>query len=275
MGAQQTAGSGTTRPRRFAGRVTLEIAWQLGRRDLRSRRRLSAVMLLRSLVQPLAQAGLFWLLLSGILRLRFESTPGGYPVFLLAGLVAWGFLASVVTAATTCLTNNAALVRRVELPREAFVYSLAAEGLVQAGLVTLVLVLVIAISPGSTGGGIVLAWLLPLAAALVLLSMGLALLTAALSVILPSTALALPILLQAWFYATPIVYPPTKAPAWLAATFAWNPMALIVGAFRRVLLEGSAPDPASLLYVASAAAAAFLLGHWAFRRCDDLLPDLV
>ncbi|HTP29683.1 MAG TPA: hypothetical protein VMK12_28970, partial [Anaeromyxobacteraceae bacterium] len=109
MGAQQTAGSGTTRPRRFAGRVTLEIAWQLGRRDLRSRRRLSAVMLLRSLVQPLAQAGLFWLLLSGILRLRFESTPGGYPVFLLAGLVAWGFLASVVTAATTCLTNNAAL----------------------------------------------------------------------------------------------------------------------------------------------------------------------
>jgi lipopolysaccharide transport system permease protein len=117
--------------------------------------------------------------------------------------------------------------------------------------------------------------MLPLAIVLVLFSMGLALVTSALSVLLPITALALPILLQAWFYATPIVYPPGKAPAWLAASFAWNPVAVIVGAFRSVLLEGAAPELAPLLYAAGVAAATFVAGRWVFRRCDHILPDLV
>jgi lipopolysaccharide transport system permease protein len=254
---------------------TLSVAWQLGRRDLRARRRLSAVMLLRSLVQPLAQTGLFWLLLSGILRLRFENTRGGYPVFLLAGLLAWGFLSNVVAGAATCLSSNAGLVRRVALPREAIVYANAADALVQAGVVIVVLVMAVAFSPGSAPPASALLWLPPLIAVLILFSLGLALLSAVTSVLLPSTALGLPIILQAWFYATPIVYPPTKAPSWLGATFVWNPAAVLVAAFRGVLLEGVGPDPAALLYASGVAVATFLAGRWVFRRFDRLLPDLV
>jgi ABC-type polysaccharide/polyol phosphate export permease len=265
----------TGKPGASERRATLALTWQLARRDLRARRRLSAVMLLRSLVQPLALTGLFWLLLSGILRLRFEGTPGGYPSYLLAGLLPWGFLAGVVGAATTCLTNNATLVRRVAFTRATLVYAQAAEGLVQAGLVTLVLVVAQALAPGPAGAGIAVAWLVPLMLTLVAFSLGLALLTAALSVLLPSSALALPVLLQLWFYATPIVYPPTKAPAWLAPSFEWNPVAVFVLAFRRVLLEDSAPQPTALIYLACVAAAAFIAGRSVFRWADPLLPDLV
>ena len=85
----------------------------------------------------------------------------------------------------------------------------------------------------------------------------------------------MPMALQAWFFATPIVYPAAKAPAWLAASFRWNPLAVIVDAVRRVVLEGSAPDVSALLYVTALAVAVFAVGWKVFRGCDRLLPDLV
>jgi lipopolysaccharide transport system permease protein len=261
--------------RLFAPGSTAALTWALARRDILARRRLSAVMLLRSLVQPLAQTGLFWLLLSGILRLRIDPGRGSYPVFLLAGLLVWGFLSNVVLSASACLPNNATLVRRVPLPRAALVYASAADALVQAGVVTVVLLLVAAFSPGLAAPGAALLWLAPLAVILVLLSYGLALASAATSVLMPSTSLALPILLQAWLYATPVIYPPASAPSWLATSFTWNPAAVLVGAFRRVLLEGAGPDAGSLVYVGCVALAVFLLGRWVFALGDALLPDLV
>ena len=233
-------------------------------------------MLVRHLVQPLIQAGLLWLLLAGILRLDFSRSVTAYPPFLLAGLLAWSFASTVVGGAALCLSNNASLVRRVAFPREALVYSVAVQGFVQLGVTTIALAGVVVAVPGSSPlGGVVLLWLIPVFAVLGLLSIGLGLIVAVLSALLPDTALAMPLVLQAWFYATPIVYPAATAPPWLAASFRWNPLAVIVDAVRRVVLDGSAPDGGSLLYVAVLAVAVFGIGRGLFRRCDRLLPDLL
>ena len=59
---------------RGRGRSSLEVAWEIGRRDIKANRRVSLLMLMRHLVQPLIQAGLFWFLLAGILRLDFSRS---------------------------------------------------------------------------------------------------------------------------------------------------------------------------------------------------------
>ena len=179
------------------GRSSLEVAWEIGRRDVRANRRVSVVMLVRHLVQPLIQAGLFWFLLAGILRLDFSRSVTVYPPFLLAGLVAWSFVSTVVGGSALCLSSNAGLVRRVAFPREALVYSVAVQGFVQLAVTTVALAGVVVAVPGSSSLGIaVQLWLIPVFAVLGLLSIGIGLIVAVLSAILPDTALAIPMVLQ-------------------------------------------------------------------------------
>jgi len=100
---------------------------QLVRRELRQKYQGSVLGLAWYLINPLVLMAAYWFLFGVVLKV-FEVDD--YPLFLLCGLVVWIFFSQTLTAASTSLLDQGALIRKARFPREAIPASVVAVQLV-------------------------------------------------------------------------------------------------------------------------------------------------
>jgi ABC-type polysaccharide/polyol phosphate export permease len=236
-------------------------------RDLKVRYKRSALGMGWTLVNPLLQMIVYTLVFSFIMRVGVPA----FPVFILSGLLPWTLLSISIAGASHCLINNQGLIRKVAVPQ--MVWPLA---IVASKLVDLVLSLVpFALIAFAYGRGPSVAWF-ALAPALVMatvFSVGLALLFSSLTVFYRDMRHLTDILVQVWFYVTPVIYPASfleKLPhPWMKWALRLNPAAPVVRLFQEPLYEGRLPGAALLGTAALAAVGMFTVGMAVFLRHQD------
>ena len=86
---------------------------------------------------------------------------------------------------------------------------------------------------------------------------------------------AVPIVLQIWFWLTPIVYPVSIIPEAYRPWFRLNPVYPLVDAYHRVLVYGQAPDLASVVQIAGFALGLLLVALFVFRRAAEEMVDVL
>lgn len=227
------------------------------------------------LAHPLALLAVYGYVFTVIFQARFpESEHAGFVPFLAVGLWPWLAFSEALQRATPAIRDNADLVGRVAFPQELLVYSRVGAVFLThaAGFLAVLLVLRVLGTP------IELAYLpaaFLLLALLVLFATGLSLVLATLQVFFRDTQQVLPPLLMVWFFATPILYPPSLVPARLSGLLAANPLAWYVQKTRDLLLPGGyAYEPMDLLWVLLTLL--FLAGGVAlFRRCSGKFQDFL
>ncbi len=203
---EQNRGRAAVPTSAFARNV--ELLRELVRRDLQSRHKGSALGALWSLLNPLLYMIVFTAVFSRLVRFG-ASCPGGgvppYPVFLLSSLLAWNFFSQGVGYGLRSVTDNATLVKKVAFPRVLLTLSSAIAALVNY-LISLVLLIPLLLF-FHVGVGLPLL----IAPALILivfgLTFGLGLLVAAGNVYFRDVDYIQGIVLQVWFFLTPIIYP--------------------------------------------------------------------
>jgi len=247
----------------------------VARRDLRTRYAGSALGMSWTLLQPLLHFTLYLVVFSWILQVKFTETAGSgdFALYLLAGLVPWLSFQEGVLKAAGAIVEHASLVKGVRFPAAVLVFGSVLASLVNflvgLGVLFLVLLLVGRLS-----------WItLPFLPILIVLqtglTVGLGLLAASFYTFLRDTMQVLQIGFMAWFYLTPIIYPPSYVPASLAFVFAWNPFAALVAAYRAVLLESAWPAAMELLPLLAWALGACLLGMLLFRKVEPGFADVL
>jgi ABC-type polysaccharide/polyol phosphate export permease len=197
-----------------------------------------------------------------------------FPVFLLSGLLPWTLVSVSITGSAHSLLSNQGLIRKVAVPQ--MVYPLA---VVASKLVDLVLSLVpFALLAIALGRPPTIAWLFLLPALLLatVFSAGLALLFSSLTVFYRDMRHLIDILIQVWFYMTPVLYPvsyleklPYPAVRWLLAA---NPALPIVQCFQVPLYEGRFPELATVVTALAAAVGALAAGMavFTFRESEHI-----
>jgi lipopolysaccharide transport system permease protein len=253
---------------------SLFLLKELVKRDLQSRYAGSALGLLWSFVQPLWTLVLFTFVFSTVMQVspvgvRTES----FAVFLFAGLLPWIAIHEGVLRASTAVTDNAALIKKLRFRSEVLVLAVVLSALFHQ------------LVAGVAFGAVLLwrgelAWsglpLLLVAVPLqVALTAGLGMLLAGVHVFFRDVAQILGIVLNAWFYLTPIVYPLALVPERYRSWIELNPLTTLVELYRRALLEGSSGLATLPGTWALAAAAAVLLfaGLWLFGRLRPAFVD--
>jgi lipopolysaccharide transport system permease protein len=86
---------------------------------------------------------------------------------------------------------------------------------------------------------------------------------------------AMPLLVQLWMFASPVIYPLSVVPEAWRAWYLLNPMSGIISAFRDVLLQGAQPDPVPLRYAAIITACLLPLAYLVFKRAEATMADVV
>jgi len=191
-----------------------------------------------------------------------------------------------VTQGVRSIVDNASLVQKVYFPRLVLPLSLTGAGLVNWTFEMTVLVIALAIF-----GAFVLPWL-PLVVVFMLVlgvfAAGLAMILSIANVFFRDLAYLLTVILQFWFYLTPILYPislvDSQSAEWggllgtnitLADIYRINPLEPYVAIFRDLLYHNTFPDPSSVIAAVIWAVVTFGLGLWYFTRTEKRLAELI
>lgn len=243
------------------------FAW----RELRARYKGSALGFAWNFVIPLLQLVVFWLLFGVLLQSRPVTVTGEkpFPIFLFVGLLPWTFFANSLLAGASSIVANGAIVKKVKLPVQLLPAASVLSALVNFLLSLIVLFVVLAVFGPRNPVGIL--WLPVLVAVQIVLNLGLAYLLAALTVFFRDVEHILGILLMAWYFLTPILFPIAlveSRPRELLL-LQLNPMTSVIVGYQRALLDGLPPDWPGLAYSLAFGLVAFAAGFAYFRRAKD------
>jgi len=245
------------------------------RRELMNRYKGSVMGLAWTIITPAVMIVIFTIIFSGIFNASFKSGDRvfSFPVYLFCGLLPWIAFSEGVQRATSALTENTNLVKRVVFPIEALPVNHALAALVHQLLGTVVLLAAILILERAL---YLTALLMPLLLGLQLLAtIGLGWLMASLGVFIRDMPQFNQLMLMTWLYLTPIFYPENIIPPRFQWLITLNPMAPLIRSYRRILLEGRMPDWRGLCFTLVFAAFCFIFGYWWFERTKAAFADVL
>ena len=202
--------------------------------DIRIKYKGSALGLLWSMLAPAFTLGIYYLVFSVFLKNGYPN----YVIFLFSGLIVWNLFQNAVNSATGVIVDRAGLVKKVSFPRE--ILPLASVGsaviyfMIQLGVLALFLV-IFGHAPNWT-----MLSILPITfATLYLFSSAVAIVMSAITVYLRDMKHLMEVLLQLWFWMSPVVYSYSNSLApqihkhGLTLLYFANPMTLLVLTFQR------------------------------------------
>lgn len=192
--------------------------------DFKLRYQGSLLGYLWTLLRPLAIFTILYIVFVKFLRIGADVPY--YPVYLLLGIVVWGFFVETTGQGLSSLVQRSDLLRKINFPRYVVVLSIGGSVLISFGLNMVVIVVFMAILRVPVRLEIL--WLPLLFLELVVLSVSLAFILAAMFVRFRDLNYIWEVLMQAAFYATPILYPLSMVPDAWAKLLILNPVAQLL-----------------------------------------------
>jgi lipopolysaccharide transport system permease protein len=237
---------------------------------LRVRYKQAAFGIAWAVLQPLLAVILFSIVFGRLAGLPSDGIP--YPVFNYSAMILWLYVSLGVAAAAQSLVENRDLITKVYFARPVAPLSAAFPGLVDLAIAFLVLIGMLVVYGVTPGWAVVFTPLWVVAAMLVVLSVGFPL--AALNVRFRDVRLALPLALQLWLFASPVVYSSSLVEGGWKYVYALNPMSTVLDGFRWSIADGPAPGPEALVS-AAVVVVVLVAGLSYFARAERAFADVV
>lgn len=248
-----------------------ELLYVWTMREVRVRYKQSALGAAWAILQPVSLMVVFSVIFTYFMKVPTGNVP--YPIFSYSALLPWTFLVASISLAVSSLTQNMNLVTKIAFPREILPFAVVATALIDLLVGSIVFMVMLGlyrmpISP------VFLA--LPLLLFLqILLTLGIVLIASAVNVFFRDVRFIVPLGLQIWMYATPVIYPLSLVPARFRTIYLLNPMADLIESYRAVTLYGELPNPAYVALAAVTSIVIFGFGYWYFKRVEWMFADLI
>lgn len=237
-----------------------DLILQLIIRTIKTRYKRSWLGIAWTMMVPLMTMGVLTLVFSQV----FGFSGRQYALYVLSGLLLWNFFAQSTTASMSELLWSGGLIGRIFVPKAVFAVAAVGAGLVNLCLALLAYLIIAVLLSSQIHWTIILIPLPITMTALFTLGVGLAVSTGA--VYFQDVMPTYEVLLTAWMYLTPIIYPVSLLPEAVQTILKFNPMYYLVISFRSLLLDGQIPEPMALLVGSLISIVVFLLGWFIFTR---------
>ena len=252
-----------------------ELIFSLAKRELLARYKGSALGIAWALLTPVVMIAIFTFIFAGIFGARFGASQShwDYALYLFCGLLPWTMFQETLQQSAGTIVTHANLVKRVVFPLETLPVAQTLSSLGNQLFATIALLIAILVIQHQLH--LTALWSPLLVIPQLLFTLGAAWLIASLGVFLRDIAQGITLLLMAWMYLTPIIYPESIVPERFRVFINLNPFTSLVRSYRRIFLEGAAPDWSGLAYFTGFAIVSFLVGYWWFARTRKNFADVI
>jgi ABC-type polysaccharide/polyol phosphate export permease len=250
-----------------------ELILTIAERDLRVRYKQAVLGVAWAVIAPVIMMIAFSVLFNRFAKVDTGGVP--YPLFSYMGLLPWTFFSSSLSQGGLSLVSNNELLNKLYCPREIFPIAAIIDAMVDAVIATGVLLLLFPITGYAPKAEI---YYVPLfIVVLLMFTLGVTLTVAAVVVYARDLRLVLPLAIQVGLFVTPVVYAASSISSsntFLLAFSAVNPLVPVIEGLRETVLNGGAPNWASL-GVGAASSMLYLLGGFAlFKRLETGMADI-
>ncbi|MFW6345606.1 MAG: ABC transporter permease [Halomonas sp.] len=242
-------------------------------RDFHSRYAGSQIGMAWAVIQPFSLIFIYTVIFATVLhpRLAGHQSPLAYSIYLCAGLLTWTFFSDLLGRATGMFVANAGLLKHIHFPIITLPVINILSALIHFAIILVIFFGVLLLS-GFFPGLLILA-AVPVLAVLIAFAIGLGLLAGILNVFYRDIEQAIGIVLQFWFWLTPIVYPASILPDTVKGLLPLNPLYPVFTAMQGLFLEQRLPHWPALLYPLSLALLLLALARRAYRHLGPEIVD--
>ena len=248
-----------------------ELMWNLANREIIQRYKQSALGYAWVILNPLFQLLVMSFVFDKILHVPSLGVP--FIIFLSVALLPWNFFTQSLTSSSGVLVSNSNLITKIYFPREILVYATIMAKMDDFGYSCLVLIafLIIFHIPAT----IYYLWIIPIFIIQLFFTAGISLLVAAFNLFYRDIQYLLNLVILLWMYITPVMYPIELIPVRYRFIMSLNPMAVIINAYRQVILSGKDPNMASLSVAVVVSLSVFGIGFVVFKKLEGQFADYV
>jgi lipopolysaccharide transport system permease protein len=227
------------------------------------------------ILHPLSQVTIYALILSNILSARLPGIDNkyAYAIYLMSGLLAWNLFSEITTRCVNVFVENGSLMKKMNFPRITLPAIVIGSALFNNFLLFLMMLVVFLIL-GHEFGPMIL-WVIPLTILVVTVAIGFGLVLGVVNVFVRDTGEVVTIVMQFWFWFTPIIYPVSIIPEKYHYLLYFNPIFPIIDAYHQAILYDQSPNLYSLGPTAIIGIVLMLLGLFLFRNASAEMTDLL
>lgn len=237
---------------------------ELVTRDIKTKYRRSVLGVLWTLLNPLLMMTVLSIIFSQLFgRFNIEN----YPIYLLSGQVIFNFFSESTSMSMTSIINNAPLLKKVYIPKYMFVLSRTVSSAINLLASFAALIIVMFVTRAQLHYTVVLS-IIPILF-LIMFSVGVGLILAAFAVKFRDIVHLYSVFTTVLMYLTPVIYPISSLPGWVATIVKINPITSILTMFRCFMLDGCMPDVFTICMTIIPSVLLLLLGGYVFYKKQD------
>lgn len=254
-----------------------DLITQLVKRDVVGRYRGSLLGLVWSFLHPLFMLLVYLFVFGIVFKIKWGVAPAGggreFGVILFSGLILHALFAECLVRSPGIIPGNVQFVKKVVFPLEVFPVMIVCTSLFHFCIGFLLLFIFNSLSDFTVHATVLFAPLVVLPIAL--LALGLAWILASVGVFVRDVGQITGILATVLLFLCPIFYPIDRVPEHLRWLLYFNPLTLIVGQFRNIVIFGRSPDwgPLAIYYVISLVV--LRIGYTWFLRTRKAFADVL
>jgi len=225
------------------------------------------------ILHPLAQALIFSIVLAEVMRAKMPNmaNPAAYPIYLLSGMAAWGLFTEILTRSMNVFIEQASTLKKISFPRLCLPIIVWGSALINHVLLLCSIAFIFLFFGHFPG----LAWLYVIPGMLLIsvLAFGIGVFLGVLNVFSRDIGQLMAVIMQLWFWCTPVVYVLSAVPERFQLLLRLNPMVPLVGLYQNALLLNQGPSWGGLWPAIVLGALMVALSFFVFRRASADLVD--
>lgn len=243
------------------------------RREFQLRYRGSMLGIAWTVLQPLAMIFVYTVIFSEVMKSKLPGVEGNfaYSIHLCAGIITWGLFAEIVQRSQSVFLDNANLLKKINFPRLTLPLIVVSSALLNFVIIFSLFVLFLLLTGNFPGLSIFA--LIPLLMVEILFAVGLGVTLGVLNVFFRDIGQLSGVLLQFWFWATPVVYPAGILPLWARPWMNLNPMYHLIEGYQRIFVAQQWPNWQNLALVGILSIAIALYALRVFRKHAGEIVD--
>lgn len=226
-------------------------------------------------IHPLAQVAVYALVLSAVLKAKLPNIDNqyAYAIYLMAGTLGWNLFSELFGKSLNIFIENANLIKKMSFPK--ITLPLIAMGSVLVNNILMFIAILVVFGLLGHFPTEQILWLPLLMIVTLGLGLGLGLMLGIINVFVRDIGQIAPIVLNFWFWLTPIVYVADALPAEFKDFFYYNPMTGVVMGYQNILVYNKAVDMSTLIYPAVLAICSLLIALIMYFRANEEMADVL
>ena len=245
------------------------------KREFQSKYRNSMLGAAWTVINPLAMIVVYTVIFSQVMRAKLPGIDStfAYSIYLCAGILTWGLFAEILGKAQSVFIDNANLLKKVSFPRLCLPIIVVVNALLNFSIIFTLFTLFLIASDNFPGW--VYFAIFPVLLINIFFAIGLGITVGVLNVFFRDLGQLFTIILQFWFWLTPIIYPISIIPQQLRPFVDLNPMVNMIGAYQTILVKGELPQWQGLWGILALSVLLCIIGLSLFRKhSGDMVDEL-